>query len=228
MRSGVRYPEFIYAHFNIKPQDARLQRPEYIGGLKWPIITSEVLQTSSTDTESPQANMAGHGIGFVSDKIGSYFAMEYGIVIIMLSVLARPSYVNGIRRNWRKLDRYSHYQPEFAHLSEQPVLTGELYSTGQLEIDNDVFGFQGQYDEYRFKPSIVTHEMRPDEPFEYWTAARNFDAQPLLNGSFISAQDTPKRVFAVQDVPAIIADVGIYCDAIRPMPYRAIPGLGRI
>lgn len=228
-RGGVRLTEWTYTHFGIKSEDYRLQRPEYIGGQRWPIITSEVLNTSGTGTtgsESPQGNMAGHGLGFTNDFSGSYYAKEYGIVVGILSLLARPAYQNGIRRNWKKLDRFSYYMPEFAHMSEQPIETSEIYAVGDPAIDNDVFGYQGQYDEYRYKPSIVTNEMR--DTFDYWHMGRKFTSQPLLNASFISSEDTTKRIFAVQDVPGVIADVGIRCEAIRPMPYRAIPGITRV
>lgn len=228
-RGGIRLTEWTYTHFGVKSEDYRLQRPEYIGGQRWPIITSEVLNTSGTGTtgsESPQGNMAGHGLGFTNDFSGSYYAKEYGIVIGLLSCLARPAYQNGIRRNWKKLDRFSYYMPEFAHMSEQPIETSEIYAVGDPAIDNDVFGFQGQYDEYRYKPSIVTNEMR--DTFDYWHMGRKFTTQPLLNASFINSSDTTKRIFAVQDVPGIIADVGIRCEAIRPMPYRAIPGITRV
>lgn len=228
-RGGVRLTEWTYTHFGIKSEDYRLQRPEYIGGQRWPIITSEVLNTSGTGTtgsESPQGNMAGHGLGFTNDFSGSYYAKEYGIVVGLLSCLARPAYQNGIRRNWKKLDRFSYYMPEFAHMSEQAIETSEIYAVGDPAIDNDIFGFQGQYDEYRYKPSIVTNDMR--DTFDYWHMGRKFTSQPLLNASFISSQDTTKRIYAVQDVPGIIADVGIRCEAIRPMPYRAIPGIAKV
>lgn len=228
-RGGVRLTEWTLTHFGIKSEDYRLQRPEYIGGQRWPIITSEVLNTSGTGTEgseSPQGNMAGHGLGFTNDFSGSYAAKEYGIIIGLISCLARPTYQNGIRRNWKKIDKFAYYQPEFAHMSEQAIETSELYAIGDETIDSDTFGWQGQYDEYRYKPSMVTNEMR--DTFDYWHLGRKFTTQPLLNSSFISSADTTKRIFAVQDVPGILADVGIRCEAIRPMPYRAIPGLMRI
>jgi len=226
-RGGVRYTEFLQAHFSIRPEDYRLQRPEYIGGVKFPLLTSEVLQTSSTDSEpTPQGNMAGHGMGVLSDMVGKYRAMEYGMIIGIFSALARPVYQQGIRRNWNKLTRYDYYQPEFAHLSEQPIMTSELYAKGIDTIDTDVFGFQGQYDEYRYKPSIVTSGMRKD--FAHWHLAREFESQPLLNESFISAQNTTKRYLAVPSEPALLVDVGFSVTANRPMPYQAIPGLMRV
>lgn len=226
-RGGVRYTEFLKTHFSVDIEDYRIQRPEYIGGVKWPIITSEVLQTSAADAQpTPQGNMAGHGMGIVRDFVGTYKSKEYGMIIGIFSALARPVYQQGIRRNWRKLTRYEYYQAEFAHLSEQAIMTSEIYSKGDATIDNDIFGFQGQYDEYRYKPSIVTSGMRKD--FAYWHLAREFDTQPILNASFISASGTSKRIFAVTNYPGLIVDLATQVEANRPMPYQSFPGITRI
>ena len=120
-RAGVRYTEFLRAHFGVSPTDDRLQRPEYIGGSKSPIVVSEVLQTSSTDATSPQGNLAGHGIGVSSNFCGKYRVQEYGLVIGIMSIMPRTMYQQGINRQWLKDTCYDFFFPEFVNLSEQAI-----------------------------------------------------------------------------------------------------------
>ena len=120
-RSGVRYTEFLRSHFGVSPRDERLQRPEYVGGSKSPIIISEVLQTSETGS-SPQGNMSGHGISASSTFCGKYRATEYGVMMGIMSIMPRTMYQQGLQRQWTRRTRYDFYFPEFANLSEQAVL----------------------------------------------------------------------------------------------------------
>ena len=221
-RAGVRYTEFLKAHFGVSPRDDRMQRPEYIGGSKSPVIISEVLQTSSTDATTPQANMAGHGLAVNDAYCGSYHATEFGLIIGMMSVMPRPAYSQGIDRQWLRRTRYDFYFPEFANLSEQAIERAELYATA-VEADNlTIFGYQGRYDELRTKNNMVVGEMRTT--FDYWHMARQFSAAPLLNESFI--QCVPRKdIFAVQSVPGLIISWANLIKAIRPLPVQAEPGL---
>ena len=221
-RAGVRYTEFLGAHFGVNPRDDRLQRPEYLGGSKNPVIISEVLQTSSTDTESPQGNLAGHGITVGQTFCASYFAQEFGLIMGIMSVMPKPAYQQGIDRQWLRQTRYDFYFPEFANLSEQAIERVELYASGVESENKTVFGYQGRYDEMRVKKNMVCSLMRTD--FNYWHMGRIFSSAPGLNQTFIDC-DATKRIFAAPSEPGLIVDVGNRIRAIRPMPIMAEPGL---
>ena len=221
-RAGVRYTEFLGAHFGVQPRDERLQRPEYLGGSKNPVIISEVLQTSSTDTESPQGNLAGHGITVGSTFCAKYTAQEFGCIIGIMSVMPKPAYQQGINRQWLRRTRYDFYFPEFANLSEQAIEYAELYATTVEAENRATFGYQGRYDEMRTKQNQICGLMRTD--FNYWHMGRIFDSRPALNGSFLRCNAT-KRIFAVPTEPGLIVSVGNRIRAIRPMPIMSEPGL---
>ena len=221
-RAGVRYTEFLGAHFGVSPKDERLQRPEYLGGSKNPVIVSEVLQTSSTDAESPQGNLAGHGITVGQTFCASYFAQEFGVIIGILSVMPKPAYQQGIDRQWLRQTRYDFYFPEFANLSEQAIERVEIYASAVEAENKTIFGYQGRYDEMRVKRNMVCGLMRTD--FDYWHMGRKFTSAPGLNQTFIDC-DATKRIFAVPTEPGLIIDVGNRIRAIRPMPIQSEPGL---
>lgn len=227
-RGGIRYVEFLQSHFGVNPRDDRLQRPEYIGGSRTPIIISEVLQTSSTDATSPQGNLAGHGIVVDSQFCGSYFATEYGLIMGIMSVMPKAAYASqGVPRQWSgKETRYDFYFPEFANLSEQPVFRGEIYANNVAADNKTIFGYQGRYDELRVKQNMVCGELR--DTFDYWHLARKFGAAPLLNSTFIqcngSAPDL-KRIFAVPSEPGMIVQFLNIVRAVRPLPVQSNPGL---
>jgi len=147
-RSGARYVEFLQAHFGVSPRDSRLQRPEYIGGSKAPMIISEVLQTSSTDLVTPQGNLAGHGIGISNTYAGKYRAEEYGLIMGIMSIMPRTVYTQGINRQWLRQTKYDFYFPEFANLSDQAIINAEICAADQDATHNaGIFGYQGRYDE---------------------------------------------------------------------------------
>lgn len=221
-RAGVRYTEFLKAHFGVSPRDERLNRPEYIGGSKTPIIISEVLQTSETGT-SPQGNLAGHGIGINQNYCGKYHATEYGVIIGIMSIMPRSLYQQGINRQWRRQTRYDFYFPEFCNLSEQAIENGELFVTENNDaVNEDVFGYQGRYDEMRTKQNMVVAGMR--DTFDYWHISRQFSSVPTLNDTFVTC--TPRKdCFSVTDVPCCIVSFGNIIHAYRPLPIQAEPGL---
>ena len=221
-RAGVRYTEFLGAHFGVHPRDDRLQRPEYLGGSKNPVIISEVLQTSSTDAESPQGNLAGHGISVGQTFCASYFAQEFGLIMGIMSVMPKPAYQQGIDRQWLRQTKYDFYFPEFANLSEQAIERVELYASAVEAENKTIFGYQGRYDEMRVKRNMVCSLMRTD--FNYWHMGRIFASAPALNETFIDC-DATKRIFAVPSEPGLIIDVGNRIRAIRPMPIQSEPGL---
>jgi len=222
-RSGSRYIEQILAHFGVKSSDARLQRPEYLGGGKSPVVISEVLQTSSTDTETPQGNMAGHGVSVGNTHKFKKFFEEHGYVIGIISVLPKTSYLQGTRRHFYKSDKFDYYWPEFAQLGEQPVYKGELYSDWD-DDDQETFGYQSRYAEYKHIPSSCHGDFKGN--LDFWHMSRKFTSEPALNSAFVKADPT-HRVFAVTDVEVPKLYVQIYNDlkAIRPMPYFNVPTL---
>lgn len=221
-RCGARYVEFLKAHFGISPNDERLQRPEYIGGMKSPVIISEVLQTSSTDATTPQANMAGHGLSADSSNCVKYHVKEYGLIMGIMSIMPRTAYQQGINKQWLRKTRYDHYYPEYAHLGEQQVLRVELYASG-VEAENEtVFGYIPRYDEMRTKHDIVCGEMR--STYDYWHLGRQFGAAPTLDQTFIECNPR-KEIFADDAEPGIIANICNRIYAVRPIPMSGEPGL---
>lgn len=221
-RAGARYVEFLNSHFGVSPRDDRLQRPEYIGGSKSPIIISEVLQTSSTDVTTPQGNMAGHAMGLSSSFCGKYSATEYGLIIGIMSVMPKPSYQQGIDRQWLRRTTYDFFFPEFVNLSEQAVLNAEIYASAVEEDNLDIFGYQGRYNEMRVKSNMVCSQMR--DTFDYWHLGRQFSSLPVLNDEFIECIPS-KRIFAAESEPGLIVSFGNVIKAFRPLPLMPEPGL---
>ena len=221
-RAGARYTEFLRSHFGVSPRDERLQRPEYIGGCKAPVIISEVLQTSSTDATSAQGNLAGHGLTVANQYCGKYHAEEFGLIIGIMSVMPRSAYSQGIDRQWLRRTKYDFYFPEFANLSEQAIINAEIYATGVLADNQNIFGYQGRYDEMRTKNNLIVSQMR--STFDYWHLGRQFSSAPSLNASFVSCVPR-KDIFAVPAEPGLIVNFGNVVKAIRPLPYMSNPGL---
>ena len=233
-RGGVRYTEYLRSHFGVSPSDARLQRPQFIGSCRSPWLVNEVLQTSETNTSvTPQGNQAGQAINLSRNSLGKFKSYEYGYIIILASVVPKALYQQGIPKYLSRKFNLDFYTPEFAHLSEQPVLNKEIfYKDGGN--NNGIFGFQPIWNEMRFIPSKVTGHMRSGAngySFDYWHFGRNFADTPLLNADFllIGANEQAKqelmRVFAVQDENPFIINCGLSIKALRPMPYLSEPGL---
>ncbi len=228
-RGGVRYTEFLKAHFGIAPRDEVLQRPEYLGGTKSGVVISEVLQTSQTtsgESGSPQGNLSGHGLGAMSDFICSYTAKEFGYIVGIASYMPKPSYQQGVNRSFTRKTKYDFYFPEFAHLSEQAVKKGEIYATGAAS-DNDIFGYQSCYSELRYMPSFNCADMR--DTFSYWHLGRIFSSAPSLNAGFLTTNPAysggiRKDIFAVQNEPGLIVNFGNVIKAVRPLPVYGTPG----
>ena len=234
-RGGSRYIEQILSHFGVMSSDARLQRPEYLGGGKAPVVISETLQTSSTDATTPQGNMAGHGISVGNTHGFKRFFEEHGFIIGIMSVLPRTAYDNCLPRVYSKFDKFDYYFPEFAHIGEQPVYNREvsyLHSLAQIgattnadEINNTVFGYQSRYAEYKYVPSTVHGEMH--DTLSFWHLARKLPPAPPNNAEFVSSQDVRHDIFAVEDASEHKLVVQLYnnCRALRPLPYFSSPRL---
>ncbi|AZL83022.1 major capsid protein [Apis mellifera associated microvirus 36] len=222
-RGGARYIEQILHHFGVTSSDARLQRPEYLGGGKQPVVISEVLQTSET-LSTPQGTMAGHGVSAGTSNGFNRSFEEHGYVIGVMSVLPRTAYQDGVNKMWSRTDKFDYFWPELANIGEQEVKIKELYLNPTGAQTNDTFGYQSRYAEYKYMPSTVHGDFRTN--LDYWHMGRKFSTEPVLNEDFITADPT-HRIFAVTDPD----EHKLYCqlyhriDALRPMPYFGTPTL---
>jgi hypothetical protein len=222
-RGGTRYVENILTHFGVKSSDARLQRPEYITGIKTPIVISEVLNTTGESTGLPQGNMAGHGIGVASGKYGKYFCEEHGYIIGIMSVMPKTAYQQGIPRTYLKKDTLDYFWPSFANIGEQEVQKQELYA--YTSNAQETFGYVPRYAEYKYLPSRVAGEFRTS--LDYWHLGRKFATEPSLNQTFVECDPAAtKRIFAVEEgADSLYCHVYNKIRAIRPMPKFGTPML---
>lgn len=217
-RGGARYVESILEHFKVRSSDARLQRPEYLGGGVSPITISEVLQTSETGT-TPLGGMAGHGFSVPGVHAFKKSFEEHGYVLGIVSVLPRTKYMQGSPAMHNRRSRYDYAWPTFAGLGEQPILNKELYAAA---ADPDgVFGYAPRYQEYRERESTVHGELK--DTMDYWTMVRKFASEPTLNAAFVTSDPT-KRILAATSEPALIVQALHQVQAKRPLPLVAIPG----
>ena len=226
-RGGSRYTEIIRSHFGVVSPDARLQRPEYLGGGSVPVNVNPVAQTSSAASQpSPQANLAAYAT-VASSQNGFVKAFtEHGIILGLMSIRADLTYQQGLNRMWSRRTRFDHYWPALSHLGEQAVYNKEIYCKGDAN-DSLVFGYQEAWAEYRYKPSLVTGQFRSNSatPLHAWHLAQNFTALPVLNGSFIEENPPISRVVATPTYPEFLFDSYIQLKCSRPMPVYSVPGL---
>lgn len=231
-RGGTRYTEIIRSHFGVISPDARLQRPEYIGGGSTPINVNPIAQTSGTGQTgqtTPLGTLAAMATGLASNHGFTYSSTEHGILIGLVSVRADLTYQQGIHRMWNRSTRYDFYFPAFATLGEQAVLNEEIYVRGDAN-DTGVFGYQERWAEYRYMPSRISSLFRSTAAgtIDAWHLAQRFTTLPTLNTTFI--QDTPpvSRVLAVgaaANGQQIIFDSFFNVKKARPMPMYSVPGL---
>lgn len=223
-RVGARYIEHLKGVYGVSNRDERLQRPEFLGALRGKLITSEVLQTSRSDAgQTPQGTMAGHGISASSEFVFKYFVREHGLILGLICIVPKPAYHQGVNRQWLRETRYDFMRPEFVNLSEQAILQEELYCDGTAN-DEGVFGYQGMYDELRYKPDIVCGNFHPGELLDHWNLCRDFSSAPSLNSTFVSMADVDDRIFAQTTEPNILVQFGNRIKALRPIPYMSNPG----
>lgn len=229
-RGGTRYIENILMHFGVKSSDARLQRPEYITGIKTPVIISEVLNTAGTfEPGDPDVaaspvtgSMAGHGVAVSTGKYGNYFCEEHGYIIGIMSVMPKTAYQQGVPKTYLKNDPLDFFWPSFAHIGEQPVVNNEIFA--YTPTGNDTFGYVPRYAEYKFNPSRVAGDFRTS--LDYWHLGRIFANQPALNQTFIECTPAQvNRIFAVTDENQDTLYCQVYnkIRAVRPMPKFGTP-----
>ena len=230
-RGGTRYTEILRSHFGVISPDSRLQRPEYLGGSESPVIINPVVQnsaTGSTGAETPQGNLAAYGLSSsTSAKHGfTKSFVEHGLIIGLLNVRADLTYQQGIPRMFSRRTRFDFYWPVLAHLGEQAILNKEIYAQGN-DKDDEVFGYQERYAEYRYFPSMITGKLRStyDQSLDVWHLSQKFDNLPTLSAQFIEDHPPVDRILAVQNEPQFIIDSYIDMKCARPMPVYGVPGL---
>ncbi len=225
-RGGTRYTEVVRAHFGVTSPDARLQRPEYLGGGSSPIGVTPVQQTSSTDVTSPQGNLAAFATSVSHNHGFTKSFTEHCVLIGIVSVRADLTYQQGLERMFSRATRFDFYWPALSHIGEQSVLNKEIFAQG-LAADNLVFGYQERYAEYRYKPSRISGAFRSAAaaPLDSWHLSQDFAALPLLNAAFIQETPPVARVIAVPAQPEFLFDSYTQMSCARPMPVFGVPGL---
>jgi len=231
-RGGTRYTEILRSHFGVTSPDARLQRPEYLGGGSSLINISPIAQTTGTGISgqtTPQGNLAAMGVYHADNHGFTQSFVEHGYVIGLIAVRADLTYQQGLRRHWSRSTRYDYYFPAFAMLGEQAILNKEIYVTGGSS-DSNVFGYQERWAEYRYNPSEITGLFRSTAAgtIDPWHYAQKFTALPTLNSTFI--QDTPPlarnlAVGSAANGQQFLLDAFFNINAARPLPMYSVPGL---
>lgn len=230
-RGGSRYIEILKSHFGVTSPDSRLQRPEYLGGNRVPININQVIQQSGTGSGSttPQGTVVGMSqtTDSHSDFIKSF--TEHGFIIGVMVARYDHTYQQGLDRMWSRKDRFDYYWPVFANIGEQAVKNKEIYAQGNAE-DDQVFGYQEAWADYRYKPNRVTGEMRSayTQSLDVWHLADDYSTRPTLSDSWIREDKSNiDRVLAVtsKNSNQFFADIYIQNRATRPMPMYSVPGL---
>lgn len=228
-RGGTRYVEILKAHFGVTSPDARLQRPEYLGGGSGVVNINPVAQTSSTDVTSPQGNLSAFGTGALKPHGFVKSFTEHCVIIGLACVRADLNYQQGLNRMFSRETRWDFYWPALAHIGEQAVYNREIYAQGSANPTEDaaVFGYQERYAEYRYKPSMVTGQFRSNfaQSLDGWHLAQEFGALPTLGPDFIVENPPVDRVIAVESYPHFLMDCYIKLQCARPMPMYGVPGL---
>lgn len=231
-RTGTRYKEILKGAWGVTSPDARLDRSEYIGGHRMPINVNQVIQTSSTDSTSPQGNTGAYSMTTLSRNMCTYSATEHGYVLGLATIRVEHSYQQGLSRLWTRNTRFSYYDPMLANLGEQAVLNQEIYAQGKPQ-DEEVFGYQEAWADYRYRTNMVTSEMRSTyaQTLDAWHYADKYDALPTLSSSWIKeGTENIDRTLAVQSSNSHQFICNFYYEQAwtRPMPIYSVPGIDTI
>lgn len=231
-RTGTRYKEILKGAWGVTSPDARLDRSEYIGGHRMPINVNQVIQTSSTDSTSPQGNTGAYSMTTLSRNMCTYSATEHGYVLGLAAIRVDHSYQQGLSRLWTRNTRFSYYDPMLANLGEQAVLNQEIYAQGKPQ-DEEVFGYQEAWADYRYRTNMVTSEMRSTyaQTLDAWHYADKYDALPTLSSTWIKeGTENIDRTLAVQSSNSHQFICNFYYNQAwtRPMPIYSVPGIDTI
>ena len=232
-RGGTRYTELLKNHFGVTPEDARLQRPEYIGGGRSPVQTSAIPQTSATGLtggSTPAGSLTGQAIASAQHRF-SYHATEHGYIIGLANVTGEITYQQGLHRMWTRSTRYDFYWPVFANLGEQQVRQDEIYALGTA-ADTTIFGYQERWAEYRYRPSRIVSLFRSTAALniDEWHLSQQFVGAPTLASTFITQSTPGTRVLAAGAQAAglmVLFDSVFSIRCTRPIPTYSVPGLTR-
>lgn len=231
-RTGTRYKEYLQGAWGVTSPDARLDRSEYIGGYRLPININQVIQTSATNTTSPQGNTAAFSMTTMSRNMATYSATEHGFILGLAAVRVDHSYQQGLSRMWTRSTRFSYYDPMLANLGEQAVLNQEIYAQGTA-VDEEVFGYQEAWADYRYRTNMITGEMRSTykETLDAWHYADKYTKLPTLSSDWIKeGTENIDRTIAVQSDSSRQFICNFYFDQTwtRAMPIYSLPGLDTI
>lgn len=231
-RTGTRYKEILKGAWGVTSPDARLDRSEYIGGHRMPINVNQVIQTSSTDSTSPQGNTGAYSMTTLSRNMCTYSATEHGYVLGLAAIRVDHSYQQGLSRLWTRNTRFSYYDPMLANLGEQAVLNQEIYAQGKPQ-DEEIFGYQEAWADYRYRTNMVTSEMRSTyaQTLDAWHYADKYGELPTLSSSWIKeGTENIDRTLAVQSSNSHQFICNFYYEQAwtRPMPIYSVPGIDTI
>lgn len=230
-RGGYRYAEVLPSHFGIRSRDSRLQRAEYLGGGKSPLVVMQIANTSSGDESNPQGNLAGIGVSRQKTHQFKYRVPEHGIILGIMSIMPKANYMDGVRREFYATSRFQEYWPSFANLGEQPIQPFELYMpAGVTDIDDSTnpFGYTPRYAEYKHRNDEINGYFRGN--LKFWHLGRSFSSTPTLGQTFIYGEPNPDRIFATSSEYPMSQDhflCQIYhtVRTVRPMPKWGVPTL---
>lgn len=216
---GTRYIEQNYAFFGVRSSDGRLQRSEYLGGSRNPVVISQVLQTSEGTASSPLGTPAGNAVSAGGKYVFDRSFEEYGWIIGLMSVMPKPDYIQGIPKMFLRRDIYDYYWPQFAKIGEQPIENQELYFSPTSNNNDGTFGYTPRYAEYRFRNNRVCGDFK--DTLKFWTLARDFDSPQALNHSFVECNPSD-RIFAVSDSASsdynhLWCEIGLNVKSLRPI-----------
>lgn len=237
-RGGSRYVELLQSVYGVSNGDARLQRPEYLGGGRTNVMVNPVVNTAGVAGGLPQGDLAAYGVGSSGSGHGFSKAFtEHGVVMGLVCVRADLNYQQGMPRRFKRRSKFDFLIPHFANLGEQAVLNQEIYAQGSAvlnlngdPVDEDVFGYVSRYDDYRYHPSIITGVLRSQAPtsVDIWHLAQDFASLPTLSATFIEENPPIDRIITVPTEPQFIMDSWIQFHAVRELPVYSVPGLTRI
>ncbi len=232
-RGGTRYTEIIRSHFGVTSPDARLQRPEFLGGGSSMVTISPVAQTTPEDqtpdpNTTPQGNLAAIGTATLSNHGFTKSFTEHCVLIGLVNVRADLTYQQGLNRMWSRETRFDFYWSALSHIGEQAVLNKEIFQQSEPNIENDaVFGYQERYAEYRYKPSSITGKFRSNDAqsLDLWHLSQEFGNLPVLGQTFIEDKPPIDRIIAVPSEPEFLFDAYFNLRCARPMPLYGVPGM---
>ena len=225
--NGTRYIEIIQNHFKVRVPDARLQRPEYVGGKRVNINMMDVIQTSGTTETSPLGHEAGESKTIDNSQFIETAFSEHSMLIGLMVIRTDHTYQQGIERAFNRKSRLSYYWPELANLGEQEILNKEIFAQGTSE-DDEVFGYQEAWAEYRYERNIVTGEINSDYPLalDSYTYADDYDELPKLTHEWmVETRTNVDRTLAIQNQDQFKVSMYFESTWYRPLPIYSIPSL---